>query len=47
MLDQCDTIKRKDANERNERISREKLKNVRQKLKNGEAVGPDGIPYEF
>lgn len=41
------TLERKDANELNERISREKLKSVKHKLKNCETTEPDDMPGEF
>ena len=43
----CVTMERKDADELNERISREEVEKCVKRQKNGKAAGPDGIPYEF
>ena len=41
------TLERKDANELNERISREEVEKCVKRQRNGKAAGPDDIPYEF
>ena len=43
----CLTLESKDANELNERISREEVERCVKKQKNGKAAGPDDIPYEL
>ncbi|MPC21128.1 hypothetical protein E2C01_014104 [Portunus trituberculatus] len=45
--ERCETLERKNADEANERISREEVKRCARKQKNGEAVGLDGIPYKI
>ena len=44
---ECVTLERKDANELNERISKQEVEKCVKKQKNGKAAGPDDIPYEF
>ena len=41
------TLERKDADELNERISREEVEKCVKKQKNGKAAGVDEIPYEL
>ena len=43
----CVTVERKNADELNERISREELEKCVKGQKNGKAAEPDGIPYEM
>ena len=41
----CVSLERKDANEQNERISREEVEKCVKKQKNRKAAGLDDIPY--
>ena len=43
----CVTLERKNANELNERISREEVERCVKRQKNGKAAGPYEIPYEM
>ena len=43
----CVTLERKNADELNERISREEVEKCVKRQKNGKAAGPDGLPYEM
>ena len=45
--EECVTLERKNADELNERISREEVERCVKRQKNGKAAGPDGIPYEM
>ena len=47
MKEGCFTLERKDANELNERISREEIEESVKRQNNGRATGPDDIPFEF
>ena len=45
--ERCFTLERKDANELNERISREEVEQCVKRQKNGKTAGPDGIHMNF
>ncbi|MPC70509.1 hypothetical protein E2C01_064759 [Portunus trituberculatus] len=45
--DGCVTLQRKNADELNERISKEEVERCVKRQKNGKAAGPVGIPYEM
>ena len=47
VFDVDEGLERKDADELNERISREEVEKCVKKQKNGKAAGPDEIPYEL
>ncbi|XP_063857805.1 uncharacterized protein LOC135099405 isoform X1 [Scylla paramamosain] len=45
--EECVTLERKNADELDERISRDEVERCVRRQKNGKAAGPDDIPYEF